>query len=327
MIENRPVNKQRNRALTALKLVDKFVWGKGLERAPRTIETPYLFGKPIRNPIGLAAGVDKDGEMVNALSLFGFGFIEVGSVTWQPQKGNIEPNIYKLEDTVGYYNTMGCPSKGSAEVWDNLRNKRRWKGGLVGINISPPKTDDVVKAREHCYYCFDFVAELADYVTINVSCPNLDRRINWLEGDNLKDLLVTMRNAQRYCHKHVPIAVKFAVTDQNFPWKRVIELLCKYDMNGIIVGNTWQGYSGEYIARNALLNLEEVGKIAQDTDLSVISAGGISKGWHVQSRLDLGAHAVQILSSFAHFGVRHVRNMVDQTNKITLDALEKESCG
>ena len=199
-------NSRRSLALGGLAALAPLVRGAGKERAPVATGKHQLFGHDLRNPIGMAAGIDKDGGLIDALSLCGFGFIEVGSVTPKPQSGQALPNVYDAAKKEGRFtatfNHMGCPNQGLDAFVRNLQ-KRRWQGGLVGANIARQASTSTPQAHEDYAECFAAVAPLVDYVTINVSSPNTVDLINLQQPEHLRKVLTAWsRKGARSMSRH-----------------------------------------------------------------------------------------------------------------------------
>ena len=169
-------------------------------------------GLSFPNPVGLAAGLDKNGEVFNALGAWGFGFIEIGTVTPKPQPGNPQPRLFRLPDHEAIINRMGFNNKG-VDYWVEQVKQRRYQG-ILGINIGKNKTTPDEQAADDYLYCLDRVYDHADYVTVNISSPNTPGLRGLQFGEALNHLLESVKTRQTELHqasgRYVPIAVKIA---------------------------------------------------------------------------------------------------------------------
>ncbi|GAB7216011.1 hypothetical protein OS42_26220 [Dickeya oryzae] len=167
-------------------------------------------GLSFRNPLGLAAGLDKDGECIDALGAMGFGFIEVGTVTPRPQPGNDKPRLFRVVEAEGLINRMGFNNRGVDNLVENVKQSRF--GGVLGINIGKNKDTPVEQGKEDYLICMDKVYSHAGYIAINISSPNTPGLRTLQYGDALDDLLQAVKDKQAELHAHyqkyVPVAVK-----------------------------------------------------------------------------------------------------------------------
>src|SRR5690606_20041999 len=216
-------------------LARPFLFGLDAERAHgvglRALETAYrsglspLLGKPpapfptrcfgltFPNPVGLAAGLDKNGAHIDALLALGFGFVEIGTVTPEPQQGNPKPRMFRLPQHRAVINRLGFNNDGIEALVGNVGRARR-KGGLLGINIGKNKTTPNESAEADYLFCLERVYAMADYITVNISSPNTAGLRELQEEQALRRLVATLREAQeRLGAKHgkrVPMLVKVA---------------------------------------------------------------------------------------------------------------------
>ena len=179
----------------------------------KTINNPItLFGVTFPNPVGLAAGFDKNADAANGLSKLGFGFIEVGTVTPKPQSGNPKPRLFRLSNNKAIINRMGFNNKGVDHLVNNLEKCR--PKCVIGINIGKNKNTPNENAADDYVICLKKVHHLADYVTINISSPNTQNLRQLQDTDNLKNLLTKLKETQTNLHKqsqkYTPIVVKIA---------------------------------------------------------------------------------------------------------------------
>ena len=163
-----------------------------------------LFGKNIKNPIGVAAGFDKNAEVYNPLFNLGFGFVEVGTITPNPQYGNPKPRVFRLEEDKALINRLGFNNSGSDEI--SARIKKNSAHGLLGINIGPNK--DTKNRVEDYLKCFRKFYNLGDYITINISSPNTENLRDFHNKNELEELLDAIHKEKIKLKSNIPIAVK-----------------------------------------------------------------------------------------------------------------------
>lgn len=276
-----------------------------------------ILGLTFDNPVGLAAGLDKNGDYYNALGQFGFGFVEIGTITPKPQAGNAKPRMFRLEDEQAIINRMGFNNKGVEYLVERVK-QRRYKG-VLGINIGKNKATSDKEALIDYQLAMAAVYPYADYITVNISSPNTPGLRNLQFGDNLKQLLAglkaTQQNlaAQHQCYK--PILVKIAPDMSEVEVKSVAETLVAHAIDGVIATNTTLDRS--LVANSA--HAAEMGGLsgAPLTDaashiitqlrshvgrLPIIGVGGIMQGSDAIAKIQAGADLVQIYSGFIYKG-------------------------
>jgi dihydroorotate dehydrogenase len=285
-----------------------------------------VFGLNFINPIGLAAGYDKDGLGWRGLASLGFGHIEVGTVTPLPQPGNPKPRIFRLPEDIALINRMGFPGEGSEFVKRQLQGKRP-SGLVLGVNIGKNKDTPLEDAAQDYLILLRVFAPLADYLTINVSSPNTVglRRLQAREAlDSLLQQLAKEREllAQRQTGK-TPLLVKLSPDLTDTELDDVLDVILSNKMDGVIATNTTLSRDGlaSPLASEAgglsgqplqVRSLEMVGKIHKRTDgrLPVIGVGGIFNTASVQKMLDAGAVLVQIYTGLIYEGPGLVKRIL-----------------
>ena len=190
-----------------------------------------IFGKTIPNPVGIAAGFDKDAEVYNPLFKLGFGFVEVGTVTPIYQYGNHKPRIFRLEEDMALINRLGFNNSGSEKVRSRIMSNS--PKGLFGINIGPNK--DTNNRLEDYLICLRKFYNLADYLTINISSPNTENLRSFHNRDELNELLSLIEKEKKILKTKVPIIVKISpdIKDENI--NMISDLLLKHDVKAIIL--------------------------------------------------------------------------------------------
>ncbi|HZJ94951.1 MAG TPA: quinone-dependent dihydroorotate dehydrogenase [Thiopseudomonas sp.] len=286
-----------------------------------------VMGLDFPNPVGLAAGLDKNGDAILGLSGLGFGFIEIGTVTPRAQPGNPKPRLFRLPAAEGIINRMGFNNHGVDYLLSRV-NKAKFDG-VLGINIGKNVDTPVENAADDYLICLDKVYNSASYITVNVSSPNTPGLRSLQFGDSLKRLLDTLRERQEdltVLHgKRVPLAIKIApdMTDEEIV--TVANILVETGMDAVIATNTTTSRVGV----EGMLHADEAGglsgapvreqsthvvRVLADTlagRLPIIAAGGITEGQHAAEKIKAGASLVQVYSGFIYKGPKLIRESVD----------------
>ena len=277
-----------------------------------------VMGLEFPNRVGLAAGLDKNGEIIDALATWGFGFIEVGTVTPRPQPGNPRPRLFRLPEAQGIINRMGFNNRGVDTLVANVRTAR-FKG-ILGINIGKNFDTPIEKAADDYLACLDKVYALASYVAVNISSPNT-KNLRQLQGESELDaLLGALRTRQtELADKHghyVPMALKIAPDLDEAQIVNIADALRRHRLDGVIAtnttlaregvehlkhGNQAGGLSGAPLFERSTGVLRRL-PLALAGELPVIAAGGIVDGGKAKAKLDAGAALVQIYSGLVYKG-------------------------
>lgn len=303
-----------------------------LERAYAAPSKPVeAFGLTFKNPIGLAAGYDKDGIAVSGLSTLGFGHIEVGTVTPRPQPGNPKPRVFRLVEDEAVINRMGFPSLGEEEVMHSLqgmyKGKTRRPKIILGVNLGKNKNTPNEEAVLDYLELLGNFAPMADYLTINVSSPNTVG-LRQLQGRAALHGLLTQLDYQRKfeetrLEKLIPLLVKLApdLTDEELD--DALGVILDTGMDGIIAANTTiarpelrskhqvetGGLSGSPLRVQSEAMLEKIAR-RMDGRIPIVSVGGIMNPDDAKRRLDMGAALVQIYTGLIYRGPGLVREIV-----------------
>jgi dihydroorotate dehydrogenase len=284
-------------------------------------------GMTFKNPIGLAAGLDKNGECIDAFASMGFGFVEVGTVTPKPQSGNDKPRLFRLAEHKAIINRMGFNNKGVDYLVEQVKNSRFT--GILGINIGKNKVTPDENALDDYLYCLDRVYAYASYVTINISSPNTPGLRNLQYGEALDNLLVGLKERQltlqKKHNKYVPILIKIAPDLSEDEVVSIAASLINAKMDGVIATNTTLdrdavsghehaneagGLSGEVLTDKSLALTKVLSK-ALDGKMPIIGVGGISNSNDVKQRMEAGATLVQVYSSFIYQGPPLIKELVN----------------
>lgn len=277
-----------------------------------------VMGIKFSNPVGLAAGLDKNGTAIDGLANMGFGFIEVGTVTPKGQIGNPKPRIFRIPEHSAIINRMGFNNDGVDALLKNI-DKARFKG-VLGINIGKNKDTPTERANDDYLYCLRKVYSRASYITINLSSPNTPGLRTLQFGESLNSLLEVLKNEQAkqaILHdKYVPIAVKIAPDLTEEEVVMVAKSLKTYEIDGVIATNTTLsrqgiegskmqheagGLSGSPVRNQSIKIIRTLARELQGS-VPIIGVGGISEGFDAAEKIEAGASLVQIYSGFIYKG-------------------------
>ena len=295
----------------------------------RILETK-LFNTILPNPIGLAAGFDKSAEVYNSLFKFGYGFIEVGTVTPRKQLGNPKPRIFRLEKDKALINRLGFNNHGAEIVSKRISEKS--PEGFLGINIGPNK--DTINKVEDYYFCFEKLGAHANYITINISSPNTEGLRDFHNHNEMEKLLkgIIKLNKEKKINK--PIALKISPDINSQEVSSTIELIKKYKVQGIILSNTTDSnrenltdnYKTEKGGLSGLplkdISTQLIKKFYKDTKgkIQIIGVGGVDSGQSAFEKISAGANAVQLYTGMVYKGPGVVKNI----KKDLISILKKE---
>lgn len=285
-----------------------------------------LWGLEFANPVGLAAGLDKNGDYLDALGALGFGFVEVGTVTPRPQSGNEKPRLFRLPDSQAIINRMGFNNKGVDHLVERVKRSRY--DGVVGINIGKNKTTAEDDALEDYLYCLDRVYPWAGYVVVNLSSPNTPGLRNLQFGDALKNLLDGLQQRQQQLaaqHGYKPILIKIAPDLDEAEIDAIAAVFNEHEVDGVVATNTTisrEAVSGERHAEEAGgLSGQPLFQSSTDTlrsfrrylkpSIQLIGVGGICYGDDVKAKQEAGASLVQIYSGFIYRGPKLIGECIE----------------
>ncbi|HAD4310361.1 TPA_asm: quinone-dependent dihydroorotate dehydrogenase [Salmonella enterica subsp. enterica serovar Typhi str. CT18] len=283
-------------------------------------------GLTFKNPLGLAAGLDKDGECIDALGAMGFGSLEIGTVTPRPQPGNDKPRLFRLVDAEGLINRMGFNNLGVDNLVENV--KKAHFDGILGINIGKNKDTPVENGKDDYLICMEKVNAYAGYIAINISSPNTPGLRTLQYGDALDDLLTAIKNKQNDLqvihHKYVPVAVKIAPDLCEEELIQVADSLLRHNIDGVIATNTTLDRSLVQGMKNCqqtgglsgrplqLKSTEIIRRLSLELkgQLPIIGVGGIDSVIAAREKIAAGATLVQIYSGFIFKGPPLIKEIV-----------------
>lgn len=288
-----------------------------------------LFGLTFKNPVGLAAGFDKNAVLYNELANFGFGFIEIGTVTPKAQEGNPKKRLFRLKDDKGIINRMGFNNEGlDAAISQLKKNKGKLIiGGNIGKNTQT-KPEDYTKDYLEC---FNALHPYVDYFVLNVSCPNVGSHAKLNDKDYLLELIGTVQKANTNFTTQKPIVLKIAPDLNNGQLDEIIELVQETSLDGVIASNTSTDRTGLKATDKRLAEIGNGGLSGQPVKekstqvikylsqksnkaFPIIGVGGIHSAKDALEKIEAGADLVQIYTGFIYEGP----SLVKQINKALL---------
>lgn len=284
-------------------------------------------GLSFKNPLGLAAGLDKDGDCIDAFGAMGFGFIEIGTVTPRAQAGNDKPRLFRIVEAEGLINRMGFNNLGVDNLVENVKKAKY--GGVIGINIGKNKDTPVEHGKDDYLICMDKVYPHAGYITINISSPNTPGLRTLQYGEALDDLLSAIKNKQselqQKYQKYVPVAVKIAPDLSQEELIQIADSLIRHNIDGAIATNTTLdkrlveglnycqqagGLSGRPVQ---LRSTEIIHQLSQELSgkIPIIGVGGIDSLVSAREKIAAGASLIQIFSGFIYHGPKLIKDIVN----------------
>ena len=271
-----------------------------------------IFNKVLYNPIGMAAGFDKNAEVYNTLFKLGFGFVEVGTITPLKQYGNPKPRVFRLVEDEALINRLGFNNHGAEIVKDRI--KRNKKLGLLGINIGPNK-DSSDRLNDYLIGLKTFYDD-ADYITINISSPNTENLRTFHEGNKLQDLLKSIMEEKKSLNANIPIAVKVSPDISEDQVSQISEILLEHEIKAIIVSNTSEatrdklsniqrhqkgGLSGKPIEEKSNILINRFYKLLKG-EIKIIGVGGVDSGQTAYNKFLAGADFIQLYTGMVFKG-------------------------
>jgi len=273
----------------------------------------HLFGLTFKNPVGLAAGFDKNAVLFDELSAFGFGFVEIGTVTPKPQSGNPKPRLFRLKKDQALINRMGFNNDGVEAIAKRL--KKRKSNIIIGGNIGKNKITPNDKAVDDYLICFNKLFEVVDYFVVNVSSPNTPNLRALQDKEPLTEILQTLQNANRAKENPKPILLKIAPDLTDSQLLDIIYIVKETKIAGIIATNTTisrenlqsdakketGGLSGKPLTDSATEVIHFLAKKSKEA-FPIIGVGGIHSAQDAQEKLDKGADLIQLYTGFIYEG-------------------------
>ena len=289
----------------------------------RFSETSFTFkGLKFKNKLGIAAGLDKNGDFINSLGALGFGFIEVGTITPKPQPGNPKPRVFRFTDQEAIVNRLGFNNKGVDYLVERL--KRRKYNGVLGINIGANKDSKGQKRVDDYIECFQKVSRYADYITVNISSPNTPELRSLHSKENFLPLFNAINHARKTENFLNPIFIKLSPDEHTDVISEITKAIKEFNFDGVITSNTTieksnllfqskvdlsGGLSGKplFEKSNELLSLVH----SREPELLKIGVGGVHNKESFNKKLEKGASLVQIYTSFIYHGPKIIKKLLN----------------
>ncbi|KAA9001145.1 quinone-dependent dihydroorotate dehydrogenase [Affinibrenneria salicis] len=297
-----------------------------LVRQSVPVKPVTCMGLSFKNPLGLAAGLDKNGDCIDALGAMGFGFIEVGTVTPLAQPGNDKPRLFRIVEAEGLINRMGFNNLGVDRLVENVKKSNF--GGVLGINIGKNKATPVEQGKDDYLICMEKIYPWAGYIAVNISSPNTPGLRALQYGEALDDLLLAIKNKQAQLseqhQKYVPVAVKIAPDLSEEELIQIADSLVRHNIDGVIATNTTLdrtliaglnhcgqtgGLSGRPLQHSST---EIIRMLSRELNgrLPIIGVGGIDSVIAAREKMAAGASLIQIYSGFIYRGPTLIKDIV-----------------
>ncbi len=287
-----------------------------------------LLNKNLDNPIGMAAGFDKNAEVYNSLFRLGFGFVEVGTITPLKQYGNPKPRVFRLVEDQALINRLGFNNHGAKNVFERIKSNSQ--KGLLGVNIGPNKDTD---NRHNDYIeCLKTFHEIADYITINISSPNTEDLRSFHDQTKLNELLERIENEKKILNSKIPIAVKVSPDIDDKEIKKICDVLLSNNIELIIVSNTSDstrenlsniqayqkgGLSGKPIEKKSTQLINKFYKILKGR-IKIIGVGGVDSGKSAYEKFLAGANYVQLYTGMVFRGPNIVHMIKKELSELLI---------
>jgi len=311
-------------ALKSLKIAEKSGLLALLPK-PVQCQPKQVMGLSFPNPVGLAAGLDKNGAVIDGMAALGFGFIEVGTITPRAQPGNPKPRLFRVKEAEGIINRFGFNNLGVDQLIKNVQGVKYQ--GILGINIGKNFDTPNERAVDDYLVCMRKVYAYASYITVNISSPNTKNLRQLQEKDALDALLATLKAEQKILAElhgvYVPIALKIAPDLDETQIIEIADLLKAHQFDGVIATNTTLardaveglpnanetgGLSGAPVREKSTLVISQLSKQLAG-ELPIIGVGGILSGADAAEKIDAGASLVQVYSGLIYRGPSLVRDI------------------
>ena len=288
-----------------------------------------LFGKKLHNPIGMAAGFDKNAEVYNPLFKLGFGFVEVGTITPLAQYGNPKPRVFRLVEDQALINRLGFNSLGAKDVSSRIGSNT--PDGLLGINIGPNK-DSEDRLNDYLIGLKTF-HNIADYIAINISSPNTENLRNFHEQTKLDELLNSIEQEKTNLKSEVPIVVKISPDISENQVQQISEILLKYQVKAIIVSNTTEGnrenlqntskhqkggLSGKPLELKSNQLINKFYNLLKNK-IDIIGVGGVDSGKSAYNKFLAGANYIQLYTGMVFQGPNIVVKIKKELKKLLIN--------
>lgn len=310
------------------KLLPTFIW-KILYQFNRKKLERNLFGITFKNPVGLAAGFDKDAKLFDELSMYGFGFIEIGTITPLAQNGNPKPRLYRLKKDNSLINRMGFNNEGVESALARLRRKK--SDIIIGGNIGKNKITTNIDAKNDYLICFEKLFDYVDYFVVNVSSPNTPGLRDLQEKEPLSRILNNLQDKNNLKNKRKPILLKIAPDLSNDQLDDIIEIVHNTQIDGVIATNTTTNRKNLITDKKIITKIGEGGVSGKplnkrstevikylyqksNNSFPIIGVGGIHSAEDALEKINAGASLIQLYTGFIYEGP----SLIKKINKLLL---------
>jgi len=288
----------------------------------RFSEASFTFkGLEFKNKLGIAAGLDKNGDFINSLGALGFGFIEVGTITPKPQPGNSKPRVFRFTDQEAIVNRLGFNNKGVDYLVERIKSRKY--DGVLGINIGANKDSIGQKRIDDYVECFKKVAAYADYISVNISSPNTPGLRSLHSKENFLPLFKAVNHARETEKFSNPIFIKLSPDENIDVISEITKGIKEFNFDGVITSNTTVDKSNLVVSSNADLSGGLSGKPllkksnellclvhSNEPELLKIGVGGVHNKETFNMKLEKGASLVQIYTSFIYHGPEIIKKLL-----------------
>ena len=308
-------------ALLSLKILNKIKLLKPFFTTKNHFDNPKeYFNLKFRNTLGVAAGLDKNGDYVDELESLGFGFIELGTVTPKPQDGNKKPRVFRYINQYAVVNRLGFNNKGVDYLVSKIKNKKY--DALIGVNIGANKESENEQRIEDYAYCFEKVYKYCDYITVNISSPNTPELRKLHDQNELKSIFNKINKIKSRNDISIPVFLKISPDESEETIIKIIKIYEDLKISGLIVSNTSidknilnecsheGGISGKPLLERSNQLLKKINEF--DKKIFLIGVGGVFTKEDYENKLKLGASLVQIYTGFIFEGPAIVKNILSR---------------
>ena len=308
-------------ALLSLKILNKVRILKLFFPDNKDFDNPKeYFNLKFRNTLGVAAGLDKNGDYVDELELLGFGFVELGTVTPKPQEGNQKPRVFRYLNQQAVVNRLGFNNKGVNYLVSKIKNKKY--DAVIGVNIGANKESTNDQRIEDYVFCFEKVYKYCDYVTVNISSPNTPKLRKLHNPDELEKIFKRINEIKSTNQIEIPVFLKISPDEDEETILKIVNIYKTLKINGLIVTNTSidkdilegcsheGGISGKPLFKKSTQLLKRIHEF--DKDIFLVGVGGVFTKEDYENKIRLGASLVQIYTGFIFEGPAVVKKILSR---------------
>ena len=308
-------------ALLSLKILNKVRILKLFFPDNKDFDNPKeYFNLKFRNTLGVAAGLDKNGDYIDELESLGFGFLELGTVTPKPQEGNQKPRVFRYLNQQSVVNRLGFNNKGVNYLVSKIKNKKY--DAVIGVNIGANKKSTNDQRIEDYVFCFEKVYKYCDYVTVNISSPNTPKLRKLHNPDELEKIFKRINEIKTINQKDIPVFLKISPDEGEEAILKIVNIYETLKINGLIVSNTSidkdilegcshdGGISGKPLFKKSNQLLKKIHEL--DKDIFLVGVGGVFTKKDYENKITLGASLVQIYTGFIFEGPAIVKKILSR---------------